>query len=366
MNEELYQQHFNDMVEIQQLDSLSEQEVDAKLERLLQCVPNHGKLYKYRSIKGKAFKNAYDSLKKGYIWFARADTLNDDTEICINFKPEDEVIRIRNYIVDNPLLFLKKSFLNTNNFSTNLPSDKVVKKMIDCIDIETGKINKARAVSSLVANGANLKQALKYITQAENAIKDSEEETKAAAEKIAKEILSINQKLREMSFVYSMTEDFDSDSMWAYYSNDNKGFCVEYDLQKIKSLPTETKRKLLSLYKIVYEDKEEYSFFEIIKGYFEDEAENELNKELATNVMKQVITKKEAWKQEKEWRFYLNKLEDSAFPLDIVSGIIIDKRVIDKYNTKKLISLCKRKGWTIKVRSVNALNTGHVYEVMSY
>ncbi len=366
MNEELYQQHFNDMVEIQQLDSLSEQEVNAKLERLLKCVPNHGKLYKYRSIKGKAFNNAYDSLRKGYIWFARADTLNDDTEICVNFNLEEEAIRIRNYIVDNPLLILKKSFQNTNNFSTNLPSDKVVNKMIDCIDIETGKIDKSTAVSSLVKNGTTPKQALWYISQVEKTIKDSEEKIKETAEKITDEILSINRKLREISFVYSMTEDYDSDTMWAYYGNNNEGFCIEYDLQKIKLLPTETKRKLLCLYKIIYEDKEEYSFYEIIKGYFEDEAGIELDKKLAADVMQQVITKKEAWKQEKEWRFYLNKLENSAFPLDIVSGIIIDKRVIDKNNTKKLIALCKRKGWTVRVRSVNALNTGHEYETMQY
>ena len=54
--------------------------------------------------------------------------------------------------------------------------------------------------------------------------------------------------------------------------------------------------------------------------------------------------------------------ENNKIFADIVSGIILDERVLEMGNGKKLISLAKERNWAIKVRKKNRLGTGHIYE----
>ena len=61
--EALYKAHLDDMFGVVSVDEFSSEKVDAVLARLLQCLPNDGKLYKYRSIEGQAFDYAYDGLE---------------------------------------------------------------------------------------------------------------------------------------------------------------------------------------------------------------------------------------------------------------------------------------------------------------
>ena len=88
--EELYQQHLNAMYSTN-AETCSEEEVEEIFARLLQCLPNDGKLYKYRSIEGEAFAYALDGLQNNYLWMAKASTLNDDLDCVIRFDPIKEV-----------------------------------------------------------------------------------------------------------------------------------------------------------------------------------------------------------------------------------------------------------------------------------
>ena len=49
-------------------------------------------------------------------------------------------------------------------------------------------------------------------------------------------------------------------------------------------------------------------------------------------------------------------------PVDIVSAIIIDERSLEKTNAKKLIRLCRKRGWPVKVRKNHIYDTSHSYE----
>lgn len=71
----LYNEHLDEMFGSTELDKLDEKDVDRIAARLLGCLPNNGKLYKYRSIEGEAFEYAYDGLEKGYLYMAKANTL---------------------------------------------------------------------------------------------------------------------------------------------------------------------------------------------------------------------------------------------------------------------------------------------------
>ena len=48
--DELYEQHLQEVLSIAKIEDYSEEDVERVLDRLLQCLPNNGKLYKYRSI----------------------------------------------------------------------------------------------------------------------------------------------------------------------------------------------------------------------------------------------------------------------------------------------------------------------------
>ena len=81
------------------------------------------------------------------------------------------------------------------------------------------------------------------------------------------------------------------------------------------------------------------------------------------DMLSKILTKTLNWQHEKEWRFMLCNLgENNKIFADIVSGIIVDERVLKMENGKKLISLAKERNWVIKVRKKNRLGTGHIYE----
>ena len=104
--ETLYNEHFEEMTGANNLDEYSEADVDRVLCRLLKCLPNDGKFFKYRKGDGQSFEYAYDSLKNGYLWLAKATTLNDDVDTTINFDPEKDVEDVKQYLLTHPIAVL--------------------------------------------------------------------------------------------------------------------------------------------------------------------------------------------------------------------------------------------------------------------
>jgi hypothetical protein len=77
-------------------------------------------------------------------------------------------------------------------------------------------------------------------------------------------------------------------------------------------------------------------------------------------MMQKLLTKKAFWNYEKEWRILLYNIENKLYA-DLVSGIIIDDRIIGTDNGKKLLELCEQRGWNITVRTKNVIQTKHEY-----
>lgn len=101
--EELYNKHFEEMTGANNLDEYSEEDVNRVLNRLLKCLPNNGKFYKYRKGEGQDFDYAYDALKNGYIWLAKASTLNVDVDTTINFDLEKDIEEVKQYLRAHPI-----------------------------------------------------------------------------------------------------------------------------------------------------------------------------------------------------------------------------------------------------------------------
>ena len=92
--EKLYQDHLSEMFSLSKIEDYSDDKIDHVLNRILQCLPNDGKLYKYRSIEGDSFENTYDSMANGYLWFPKASDLNDDEDTVLYYDPIESVEEI--------------------------------------------------------------------------------------------------------------------------------------------------------------------------------------------------------------------------------------------------------------------------------
>ena len=158
-----------------------------------------------------------------------------------------------------------------------------------------------------------------------------------------------------------MSESYDNELMWAHYANSNKGFCIEYDFSKAPQLKPEIWRKLISIYKVIYKDEQEgFSFMRILDFIMKGQTDQEEYKSISYDMMQKLITKKAFWSYEKEWRILLYNIENKLYA-DLVSGIIIDDRVVERDNGKKLLDLCRQRGWNITVRTKNVIQTKHEY-----
>ena len=81
---------------------------------------------------------------------------------------------------------------------------------------------------------------------------------------------------------------------------------------------------------------------------------------LVSSILNQIVSKDITWEHEYEWRIVLGDIEPKVF-VDIVSGIIIDRRSLNEPNAKKLIDLCLQRGWDIKVRDRSFFDGKHYF-----
>lgn len=266
--EKLYKEHLDEIFGIKPVDEFTQEDVDRCLERLIRCIPNDGKLYKYRSIEDTQFSYAFDALSKGYLWMASADTLNDDLEATLQYDPEKSVKELRDYVYSHPVEFVKFIFeLSNINIGYDYNDYQAYEIVMQCIDRESGEINEDIAAGTLVEKfHIAFEKAVDYINQVNLFVSDMLARNEHLAKTFAKSHLRLNENMRKMSYIYSMSELFDLDNMWSLYANNNKGFCVEYDYHKVRNLDFETQRRLINTVRVIYSEKSDYSFVPTVKG----------------------------------------------------------------------------------------------------
>ena len=362
----LYQKHIKTIFGINKIEEFSNEEVENAFNVLLQILPNEGKLYKYRSFEKGKFENYYDALEKGYLWFPQADNLNDDFDTVLYFDPLVEAENIRNYLLANPRLYFKAIVSYSSEpvkIGYSQLDNEAFNKVIDCYDSNTGELDKSKAIKLLSKMGITTQKATKYLKEVDAFIEQFIINNKYALEKVVESFVNINIAIRSDSYIYSMSETYQSDQLWAFYCNNNQGFCIEYDFNKAKDFDIEKKKKLLNTYQVIYSDKaEDYSFVNMLKWLLTGKKDDELYLQANLDLFTQLMTKQADWSFEKEWRIMLANLEDNKVYFDLVSKIIIDKRVSETQESKKLIELCKRKKWDVIIRKTQYINVAHKFE----
>ena len=356
----LYQEHLNEMFGNRVIEDYSDAEILRVLQRLLSCLPNGGKLYKYRHITGEDFDHAYDALKNGYIWLSTADRFNDDEDCTLLYDLETEAESLKEYISNHPDKIIKRVAHDIGiegDFESSL-----IKEVLNCYDKTIGRIKKKKALSFLLKHGCDRETSLGFINEAQRLTDDIFSQNSSTLEQIVTDFLHFNQTLRAKSYVCSLSEQYDSNTMWAHYADSNQGFCIEYDFSKSLTLPIEIQRLLISTYRVVYkEEKEPFSFIHTIDCFLGDRQGTEEFRQISYEILTQLITKKIEWQYEKEWRVFLFHIQGNRLLADLVSRIIIDERIINTDNAQKLISLAKERGWNLTVRTKNLVQTAHKY-----
>ena len=346
------------------IDEFDNEKMMSMLQRVLSVLPNGGKLYKYRSIDDPSFGKTYEALDKGYLWIPRASELNDDEDTVLYYNPEAECQQLKEYIFSHPDLILRAAFRSNDtyfNFGGDAVSNFAYGEVLECYDMETGEIIESKAIQILLQYGYEKAACVKFVKKIKTFAQKLLQENEHILEEILDAYLHFNETNRQKCFVFAMSESFDNELLWAHYANSNRGFCIEYDFNKALQLKSEIRRKLISIYKVIYKNEpEEFSFIRILDYIMKGQTDTEEYKRISYDMMQKLITKKAFWSYEKEWRILLYNIENKLYA-DLVSGIIIDDRIIKTDNGKKLLSLCQQKGWLITVRTKNTIHTKHEY-----
>lgn len=367
--QDLYQQHFNEMFSTAGIEKYSPEDVDRILDRLIRCLPNNGKLYKYRSGDGQAFEYAFDGLKNGYLYLPPACDLNDDLDCTLFFDPVKEVEDMAQEFFDHPWFYLN-NWITANRDQIQWYTPMAKRKcelVLSCVDKQTWELNTEKALKLLARNGMSLSKARTCIKDLNDFVNITIEKHAEKMKKSVSSLVNLNNTNRQGIYVFSLSEDFDSNNMWGLYANGNRGFCIEYDFNKAKLLNAESKRLLMALFKIVYKEKLDYfSFKKLISCAILGKMDLDLQREFFLSTASALLTKTSNWSNEKEWRIMIGNLgKNNKIFADIVSAIIIDERILQHDNGKKLIELAREKGWSVKVRRRNILGTEHVYSKLN-
>lgn len=356
-----YEQHLRFMQGVNAIGDIEEKDLSTQFDILLSCIPNGGKLYKYRSLCGKSFKYIYDSLANGYLWLPAARDLNDDYDSILIENAEETCKLLADCITqDKDLLFYT---LLKQSGQRYWPEDDLLKcipyaNLINTFDSDTGRMDTAKLLALFLCfeDGAEkLDRFRKFCTRLLD-------DHGMAMHQHNEDIFLLNQKARDSLHVYAMSESYDLGNMWGYYADSGRGFCTEYDYSRAKSLDVTAMRYLISTFKVNYTDTPQGIPAELFAeaNIFQPNNPNVLQ-QMQCAIFGRILTKEKCWENEREWRIVLGDI-DSKIPMDIVSAIIIDERALNKTNAKKLIRLCKKRGWTVKVRKSHIHNTFHSYE----
>ena len=369
MNDEKYRKHIDTMFGTKDVESFTEEEVDETLDNLLQCIPNDGKLYKYRKISDeKSFNYVYNSLLAGTLWLSRVDQFSDKTDCTVCYDPVNEVGRIENLLREKPELLLgglmralSKSVQKINpNFD-----ESMLLRMVDCFDKESGKLDAEKALNIFTDYGCDIYDSVIVIGAIGEYVKKVISDKEDVIKEIANNFLNFNQHTQKTAFVCSLCESYKVKTMWENYA-DNNGISIEYDFKKLQLMSCAEKKFFCSLYKVNYvDDYEEVSFVPLIEAFLNCKDDNNTNAELNKKILISQITKTNDYAYEKEWRtFHFNLCDNGTgteMKADLVSGIIFDENALKTENGKKILALAKQKEWEIIIRKLNITSTKYQY-----
>ena len=227
------------------------------------CLPK--KIYKYR----RDGKYARANLETDTVWMASPDAYNDPYDCSFSVAEE--------HVVDA----LKKSLVTEFARIYKLPAD-----------VADEQIKRAMASPEPLMYLAEYVHAIHGITSGSNPLQAAEFVSLRASSMIG-DTVGVLRQWRKVTKVCSFSAVKDSILMWGHYSQDHKGFCVEYDLEQ---LPPEhpLRRKL---YPVIYSPK-----LYDLTAYAQKLVGPNRQEFNPSSPLLGVLHKFDGWSYEQEWR----------------------------------------------------------------
>lgn len=196
-----------------------------KMETVLSYIGERSpsKLYKYRSF----CDNHLSAFYKDQIWASTAQSMNDG--------------------FDARLYFNKEEFIKEYEKLTS----------IDKMDSFIEMLREDADLRDFVAKMPGGEAAIKNLELPDDKLKDGIEDAKKKIEPVILNVLNILPEVSQQSLKFcSLSETVRSASMWGQYSNDESGFCIEYDFSNALNECTTSQgaQVVTSLFPILYRE----------------------------------------------------------------------------------------------------------------
>lgn len=261
------------------------------------------KLYKYRCF----CDNHISAFYQDQIWASTAECMNDGFDARLYFKKEDCI----------QMYERQSSLEQVDEFINRMKTDPQMLSYMSKFPGAEVALQNINLPDSLIRQG----------------ITDSKRKMLPVITNMLKNIPVVTQQALKFC---CFSETVNSASMWGQYSDNESGFCIEYDFTKVGNVFKTPEGSTVSanLYPMIYK-KERYQvpsvfinymmqyrlFYEIAinSGLYSD------NKMISTSInnvlkcpdnlvsTKVALYKSVEWQFEKEWRLFCNAMDDDSF-----------------------------------------------------
>lgn len=304
------------------------------------------KLFKYQSF--KPYSNGM--LETGYIYFCPANKLDDLFECAVSVAKEvmegNEIEYIKNLLpfIENQI----KPFCN----------HKVEgQEILECYEngiLDSNKFKNLVREKDDSIDDDSLNKGLEFIKQCERRT-DLVPQFQDSFENIY--------KLANLIGIFSLSEEYNNQVMWAMYADNNKGFCIEYDIEEyLKKNPN----KCESLRSVEYTDVRNNDPIKILLEYFYSSIFKSLGFPIKEYDIKEVLaqivcSKNTDWAFQKEWRFIGNPKQDGVYIP--IKAIYLGKKIDDKVKNI-ILNIAKDKKYNIYQQEIDFERNDFKYDLI--
>lgn len=298
--------------------------------------PQH--VYNYRPGKPHDF----NSVKEQYLWTALPESSKDEKDSFMNIDWPKELQLIEQWMLSHlgEIIYYQIKPIGMRNKKGKYKLAHFKQEQTKYLNVD-GSYNdeKAKAAILMHQKRLSLEQRHKFNKLIEYIHSDK---FKNEVQEYAKNSINqIKHYLRANVLIGCVTTDYNNPTMWENYARDKRGFVIEYDLSKIHF--DDSMYPISELFPIDYVNDLPYvSILPLIKRAFHDKLYNEeyvnpKNTELFTNILKQLLVKRQKYNFECEWRF-ISKTNKLYLP---VSAVYMGRHIC-KTSENKLMQICKK------------------------
>jgi hypothetical protein len=315
------------------------------------------KFYKYREVNDNNLK----ALREDYIWITTANNYKDPLDSTLYFdiyKQRHKILKIID--IEMPkLLFeqIKKEFIkrgvNPSIFKNMNLEDAIL--WIKNYTFMNGRFKFGKIRGYLKQQGI----AKRKSDEVENKLREiqSNKKSKEITENFMNAFSQLNKKIKQSSYLHSFAESYDNPTLWENYTDNDKGFCIEYDLSILEEIGFEKFPELHRIWPIIYKNKEEIDLSELLRLSIKQMLnERDTGGEYLMDIQMgmNIMSKHTKYKYEEEWRLLIEKKKriNNKFKFPFISAIYLGVNIKDS-DKKILIGIAKEKDIKVYQRRLN-------------